>query len=96
MYKLEPFPKGLLVELVTVEKTKDGIFLPDGVKASDTEDYKGETIVGIGSDVTKYQVGDQVMFFNNVTPTVFRLKDDDGNQRTYMIFWEHDVACKIS
>lgn len=95
MFRLEPFPKALVAELVIPEKTESGIFLPDGTKPEETDDYSGEILIAVGSAVQEFSAGDKVMFFSHAQPSLVKIKEDDGKVHTYMFFRESDVVCKV-
>jgi hypothetical protein len=95
MILYEPHPKGVLIEYKELEKTSTGVYLPDGTMPFDIEEYNGDIIIAIGSEVELYKVGDVVMFFPHSIPTSFQGKDSDGVKHKYQLFREADVACKV-
>jgi co-chaperonin GroES (HSP10) len=95
MCKFEPIPTGIIVELVEVEETSSGIILPDGRKASDLDDYKGEIILKVGSDVQRFKEGDRVYFFPYAQPSLIKDMDTNGKVITYMFFRESDIMAKV-
>jgi co-chaperonin GroES (HSP10) len=95
MCKFEPIPKGIIVEYLEVDKTETGIYLPDGTKASDVEDYKGEVILKVGSEVELYKAGDRVHFFPFAQPSLIKDREANGTIRTYMFFRESDIMAKV-
>lgn len=95
MFKLEPNKHFIVTELVLNEKTEAGIILPDGAKASDTEDYKGETIVAVGDNVVGYSPGELIMVRGQAQPEAVKIKEDDGKVHTYLFFTVNDVVCKV-
>jgi co-chaperonin GroES (HSP10) len=95
MCKFEPIPTGIIVELVEIEETSTGIILPNGKKASDFDEYKGEVILKVGSDVKKFAAGDTVYFFPYAQPSLIKDKDANGVITTYMFFRESDIMAKV-
>lgn len=95
MCKFEPIPKGIIAEYVDIDKTETGIYLPDGTKASDVEDYRGEVIIKVGKEVTEYKAGDRVHFFPYAQPSLIKDKEPNGTIRTYMFFRESDIMAKV-
>jgi co-chaperonin GroES (HSP10) len=91
----EPHPKGILIEYKELEQTSTGVYLPNGVQTSDIEEYNGDVIVAVGSQVELYKVGDRVMFFPHSMPTSFEGKTDNGGKQKYQMFREADVCCKV-
>lgn len=96
MCKFEPIPKGIIVEYLEVDKTETGIYLPDGTKASDIEDYKGEVILKVGREVFDFQAGDRVHFFPYAEPSLIKDREPNGKVRTYMFFRESDIMAKVT
>lgn len=95
MIMYEPHPKGILIEYKELEQTSTGVYLPNGVQTSDIEEYNGDVIVAVGSEVKLYQPGDRVMFFPHSMPTSFEGKHPMGGKQKYQLFREADVACKV-
>lgn len=95
MCKFEPIAKGIIVEYVEVDKTETGIYLPDGTKASDIEDYKGEVILKVGREVYDFEAGDRVHFFPYAQPSLIKDREANGTIRTYMFFREADIMAKV-
>ncbi len=95
MIMYEPHPKGILIEYKELEQTSTGVYLPNGVQTSDIEEYNGDVIVAVGSQVELYKVGDRVMFFPHSMPTSFEGKTDNGGKQKYQMFREADVCCKV-
>jgi co-chaperonin GroES (HSP10) len=91
----EPHPKGILIEYKELEQTSTGVYLPNGVQTSDIEEYNGDVIVAVGSQIELYKVGDRVMFFPHSMPTSFEGKTDNGGKQKYQMFREADVCCKV-
>jgi len=94
MIMYEPHPKGILIEYKEAVKTSSGVYLPDGMQNFELDDYNGDQIIAIGDEVTRYKVGDTVMFFPHSIPTSFQGKDSDGVKHKYQMFREADICCK--
>ena len=95
MCKFEPIAKGIIAEYIEVDKTEAGIYLPDGTKSADIDNYKGEVIIKVGKEVTEYKAGDRVHFFPFAQPSLIKDKEPNGAIRTFMFFRESDIMAKV-
>lgn len=95
MILYEPHPKGILIEFKEIEQTSTGVYLPNGTQLQDLQEYNGDVIVAVGSEVKLYQPGDVVMFFPHSMPTSFEGNTVNGTKQKYQLFREADVCCKV-